>query len=200
MDRWKGKVAVVTGASSGIGAATVVELVKAGMIVVGLARRKELIEKLQEQLPNGGLGNLHAVQCDLTNDGDILRAFGWIYTNVGVIHVLVNNAGIARLTNITDEGNEDILKSVLQTNLWATVLCTKQAVELMKRQLVTGAHIININSCSGHEVFETGSDRPYLNLYPISKFGITALTHVLSQEFRCDDLGYKVTVRIWVYY
>lgn len=196
MHRWIGKVAVVTGASSGIGSAIVVELIKSGMIVVGLARRHELIEALQDQLPSGGFGKLHAVQCDLTNDADIHRAFAWIYETIGCIHVLVNNAGIARLTNITDEDNTDVLKSVLQTNLWASVLCTKEAVEIMKKKLVTGAHIININSCSGHHVFETGSDRPYLNLYPVTKFGITALTEVLRKEFRVDDLGYKVTVRI----
>lgn len=197
MHRWRGKVAVVTGASSGIGSAIAVELVKAGMIVVGLARRVELIEKLQEQLPSGGIGKLHAIHCDLTDDADIRQAFSDIYAKIGVVHVLVNNAGIAPVTNVTDEGNDDVLKNVIQTNLWATVLCTKQAVEIMKLQNVIGGHIININSCSGHEVFETGFDRPCLNLYPATKHGITALTEVLSKEFRSDDLGYKVTVRIW---
>lgn len=195
MQRWRGKVVVVTGASSGIGAAISLELLKSGMIVVGLARRVERIEALQNQIPCTGYGKLHAIQCDVTNDADVRQAFRWIFDQLGVVHVLVNNAGISRLTNITDEGNEDELKSVMQTNLWGTVFCTKQAVEIMKQQQVTGAHIININSSTGHRVHETGGDRAYFNLYPSTKFGVTALTAVLDQEFSADGLGYKITVR-----
>lgn len=201
MHRWVGKVAVVTGASAGIGAAIAVDLVKAGMIVVGLARRKEAVEKLRDQIPSDAAkAKLLAFQCDVTDDASVVAAFEWIGAEFGAIHVLVNCAGVVKLGAITDDDNEEALKSVLQTNLWGLVLCTKKAVELMKREKVTGAHIININSVTGHKVIYTSPTlRPRINLYPVSKFGVTALTEVLRQEFNFDDLKYKVTVSSKIY-
>lgn len=194
MDRWVGKIAVVTGASSGIGAAIAVDLVKAGMIVVGLARRKDRIEELRERIPEKALGKLYAVQCDISCDLEVSRTFAWIFAEIGVVEVLVNNAGFYEPVTITDEGNEEYLKNVLQTNLWGTIYCTKKAVEVMRRQQVIGGHIININSTSGHVVPQALCSKPVQNLYPVAKFGMTALTEVLRQEFRFDEKSYKVTV------
>lgn len=192
MDRWVGKVAVVTAASHRVGAAITIELVKAGMIVVGLAKRKELVEELRELIPSQATGKLYAAKCDVSKELDIIRVFGWILAEVGGINVLVNNAEVQFKGTITNEGDENELKSVLETNLWAAVLCTKKAVEMMKRQRVADAHIININSPDGHEVPQCGFD---MNLYPVSKFGMTALTEVLCNEFRFDQSGIKTTVR-----
>lgn len=195
MQRWEGKVAVVTGASSGIGAAIVVDLVKAGMTVVGLARRKERVEELRSQVPVDASDKLYSYKCDVSNDAEVVDAFAWISTKFGAIHVLVNNAGISRPSAITDEGNEEDLKSVLQTNLWGVVICTKKAVEIMKREKVVGGHIININSVAGHSVIDPYPQaKQQINVYSASKFGVTALTETLRQEFRFDNLGYKVTV------
>lgn len=194
MDRWIGKVAVVTGASSGIGAAIVVDLVKAGLTVVGLARRKERIEELRSKIPNELQDKLHVYRCDVSDDASIVEAFNWISLELGVVHVLVNNAGITKLIGLTDEGNEETLKSILNTNLWGIVLCTKNAVEIMKREKVIGAHIININSVAGHKVPYTVGHKPLLNIYPSTKHGLTALNEVLRQEFNHDNFQYKVTV------
>lgn len=195
MERWVGKVAVVTGASAGIGAAIVVDLVKAGMIVVGLARRKERVEQLRDQIPSEAKEQLHAFQCDVSDDSSVVEAFKWIADKFGAIHVLVNNAGIVKIGAITDEGNEENLKSTLQTNIWGLVLCTKKAVEIMKRGKVNGAHIININSTAGHKVsYDNPKEKPFLNVYPASKFGVTALSEVLRQEFNYDNFQFKVTV------
>lgn len=122
MERWLGEVAIVTGASAGIGVSIVVDFVKACMIVVGLARRS-----------------------DVADDTSVVEAFKWISYKFMVIHVLINNAGIVKGIGITDVGNEEILKSVLQTNLWRLVLCTKNSVEIIKREKATRAKIININ-------------------------------------------------------
>lgn len=195
MERWSGKVAVVTGASSGLGAAIAVDLVGAGMIVVGLARRKEVVEELRSQIPSEAKGKLHAFACDVSNDESVAEAFKLIESELGAIHVLVNNAGTICFGAVTDEGNEEMLKSTLDTNLWGVVLCTKKAVEIMKRNNVTGAHIININSVAGHSVVSISPvKKQAMNVYPSSKFGVTALTEVLRQEFNHDKLQYKVTV------
>lgn len=195
MDRWSGKVAVVTGASSGIGAAIVVDLVKAGMIVVGLARRKNRVEALKKDIPSDATGKLYAVKCDITKDDDIIRAFGWIVFELGSIDVLVNNAGIAKNTTLLEEGNEDELKSVMQTNVWGLIMCTKKTVEIMRRKKIVGGHVININSFLGHYI-PAGGQGPKFNVYPASKFAVTALTEVLRQEFVFDDMKMKVTVRV----
>lgn len=95
MERWAGRIACVTGASSGVGAAICTELVKHGMIVCGLARRKDKVEALRLSL-FGAEGQLNAVECDITKDEDVKRAFTWIEKTLGGIDLLVNNAGIVR--------------------------------------------------------------------------------------------------------
>lgn len=196
MERWVGKVAVVTGASSGIGAAIAVDLVKAGMIVVGLARRNDRVITLRDSIPGEAKHNLHAFHCDVSIDASVVAAFEWIAAEFGAIHVLVNNAGIFKPFSIFDEESEKIMKQMLQTNVWGLVLCTKKAIEIMKREKVVGAHIINMNSYGGHKVFANKrKNKPLFNLYPSTKYAVTALTEVLRQEVNFDKLQYKVTVR-----
>lgn len=193
MQRWAGKVAVVTGASSGIGVAVVQDLIKAGMIVAGLARRVERVEAIKQDIPTDATGKLYAVKCDLTQDDDITRAFNWIEKELGTIDVLVNNAGLVKPGPLFEEGNEDALKEVLQTNLWGLVLCSKRAVEIMRRTNVVGAHVININSVVGHTIPVPVGRAPMVNVYPSSKYGVTAITEVLRQEFNFAKANFKVT-------
>lgn len=95
MERWNGRVAVVTGASSGIGAAVCTELVKCGMIVCGLARRKDKVEALRLSL-FGAEGQLNAIECDITKEEEVKRAYQWIEKTLGGIDLLINNAGVVR--------------------------------------------------------------------------------------------------------
>lgn len=90
-----GRVAVVTGASSGIGAAVCQELVKAGMIVCGLAKRKDKVEQLRLSL-FGVEGQLNAIECDITSEASVQQAYKWIEKTHGGIDLLINNAGIVR--------------------------------------------------------------------------------------------------------
>jgi NADP+-dependent farnesol dehydrogenase len=95
MEKWRGKVAVVTGASAGIGAAIVRDLAKNGVTVVGLARRVEKIEEIARDFPVE-YGKVHAYHCDVSNLQTIRDAFKWIEEKFGVVNILVNNAGIGR--------------------------------------------------------------------------------------------------------
>lgn len=95
MERWNGRVAAVTGASSGIGASICQELVKAGMIVCGLTRRKDKVEQLRLSL-FGAEGQLNAVECDITNEQSVKQAYTWIEKTYGGIDLLINNAGVVR--------------------------------------------------------------------------------------------------------
>jgi len=191
MDRWLGKVAVVTGASSGIGAAIAVDLVKAGVNVVGLARHSERIEALRDTIEKP-IGKLYAIKCDVTKEEDIKKAFAWTEENLGGVDILVNNAGIIRSTFIVEKDNTKLLKEILDTNILGVALCTREAFQSMKRRNVDG-HIVMINSTAGHIVEYVVGTFPSYNMYPPSKFAITGMTEVLRQEFQALDTRVKVT-------
>lgn len=95
MEKWRGKNAVVTGASAGIGAAIVRDLANAGINVAALARRVERLETLKEELKNAP-GKVIAVGCDVSKKESVESAFKSIEDAFGSIHILVNNAGVVR--------------------------------------------------------------------------------------------------------
>lgn len=193
MDRWIGKVAVVTGASAGIGAAIVVDLVNAGMIVVGLARRKERVEELRSKISSDAKGSLYSIKCDVSNEEEILAAFSWIETKLGGVYVLINNAGIIRTCNLVDRGNTQDIRDILNTNVLGVVMCTREAFQSMKRRNVAG-HVVMINSVSGHYVPYFVGTRDSLNIYQPSKHALTAMIEVLRQEFQSQGTQIKITV------
>ncbi|XP_049297259.1 farnesol dehydrogenase-like [Anopheles funestus] len=189
MDRWQGKVAMVTGASSGIGAATVIALAKAGMITFGLARRVERVEELKKDLPAEVRERLHAIRCDVTKEEDILSAFREVEQKFGGVDVLINNAGVARSSyGVLDAKNTQAIRDVIDTNLVALALCSREAYQSMKKRSVDG-HIVHINSILGHNVLPMNT----LNVYPASKYGVTALTETMRHELRMAGTKIKVT-------
>lgn len=190
MDRWIGKVAVVTGASAGIGAAIAVDLANAGMIVVGLARRQERIDALRSKVSSKG-SLLHSYKCDVSQESEIIAAFAWITDQFGGVDVLINNAGIIRTTKLISPGNSQAIRDVLDINLLAVVWCTREAFASMKARSFDG-HIISINSVGGHNVPRIPGST--LNIYPSTKFALTAMTEVLRQEFLAEQTKIKVTV------
>lgn len=193
MERWVNKVAVVTGASSGIGAAIVADLLKAGVIVVGLARRVELVQQIASQVDVELAGSLHAFRCDITEEDDIKAAFSWIDEHLGGADILVNNAGLLPKFNLIDSNNTAILKQTIDTNLFGSIICTREAVQSMKRRSVSNGHVVLINSIFGHGVpFVQGADST--NIYPATKHALTATTEVLRQEFIREGMQIKITV------
>lgn len=188
MDRWVGKVAVVTGSSSGIGAAIAKDLAKAGMVVVGLARRVERVEALKDDLPESAKNLLHAVKCDVSKEEDILKTFKWVEEKFGGVDVLINNAGILRQTDLLDADNTQMLREVVDTNVMGLVLCSREAYQSMKKRSVDG-HIVHINSIAGHRVVNF----PKLNIYSASKHAVTAITETMRNELRTAGTKIKVT-------
>ncbi|XP_049795073.1 farnesol dehydrogenase-like [Schistocerca nitens] len=95
MDRWRGKVALVTGASAGIGRAVAKELVQQGLVVVGVARRLHLLEELSQEVSQLSLpGQLVPRQLDVTEDEAVEATFRWADDTLGGVDVLVNAAGV----------------------------------------------------------------------------------------------------------
>jgi len=192
MNRWNKKIAVVTGASAGIGAAIALELVKEGMTVIGLARRAERAEQLKEKIPKHSKGVFHARECDVRNEEDVKLTFDWIKKTFGGIDVLINNAGVTRSTNLIDIDNTQAIRETVETNIMGVFHCTREAIQSMRSRNVDG-HIILINSIAGHHVPYFGPSSPSLNIYPATKHAITAMTEVIRQELQSQGTKIKVT-------
>lgn len=191
MLKWTGKVAVVTGASSGIGAAIAVELAKQNMVVVGMARRKEKVEALAATVK--GPGKIHAVQCDVTDSTSIANAFDWVERNLGGVDVLINNAGTIRNAQLTDLSKSDELYSTqINTNFTGLVMCTRRALKSMNEREF--GYIININSVGGHFTPNDAFVNMGINIYGATKWAVTNLTEVLRMEMR--NAGGKVRVTV----
>ncbi|ENN80140.1 hypothetical protein YQE_03432, partial [Dendroctonus ponderosae] len=179
-------IAVVTGASAGIGEAIAKLLVRNGVMVAGVARRAESVREHAKKLL-GERGVLHAYQCDLTKQDEILRTFKKITTELGPISILINNAGVLKVSGIID-GDIEKWKAVIDTNVMAVATGIREAVASMKAHNIKG-HIININSTAGHTVL----DFPNAGFYPASKFAVTALTESVRLEINREKLPIKIT-------
>lgn len=188
MERYVGKVAIVTGASSGIGEAIVDSLTKAGMKVVGLARRVERVQNLADKLAkDGAKGKLYAVKCDMRVEDDVVKAFEWTTKNVGNVQVLVNNAGVIAHSNLSEGATEDWRK-ILETNVLGLCIATREATKIMKANKIEG-HIIHINSIAG----QSHLFMPTISVYGASKHAVTNLTEILRQEMVAQKTNIKVT-------
>ncbi|PSN32252.1 Dehydrogenase/reductase SDR family member 11 [Blattella germanica] len=188
MERWIGRVAIVTGASSGIGAAVALELTKKGLKVAGFARRTDKVKEAAKQL-KGSSGELHAVQCDITKEEDILAAFSWVKEHLGGVDVMVNNAGVAHQAFLSD-GQTSEWRQMLEVNVLGLSICTREALKSMKERGVDDGHIIHINSISGHGLPHSIT---MFYMYGASKHAVTALTEGLRRELVKSNTKTRVT-------
>ena len=175
---WRGKVALVTGASSGIGRAVAARLAAEGMIVAACARRVERLEALQEQAQ----GKILALPCDLRDVGDIERMFGQIREAHGGVDVLINNAGLGRAEPLSD-GDDEAWREMLEVNVLALSICTREAIRDMRRRERPG-HVVHVSSMSGHRVPASSG-----GMYAATKHAVRALTEGLRRELRALGLA-----------
>ncbi|XP_046666127.1 farnesol dehydrogenase-like isoform X2 [Homalodisca vitripennis] len=176
MDKWRGKVAVVTGASSGIGAAVARSLVHHGMVVVGLARRDDRIKQLSEELAAAKEpGQLHAIRADVCKEEDLLSAFDWVDRELGGVDVLVNNAGYWSHVGI-DDGTVELWNKILNTNVIGSSICSREYLKSVEKHKKEVGHIFVVNSVVGHIVMV---DSP---MYCASKHALRALSMCLRRK------------------
>jgi NAD(P)-dependent dehydrogenase (short-subunit alcohol dehydrogenase family) len=177
------KVAVVTGASSGLGRAFAIALVQKGAHVYGLARRIERLNALHDELGPC----FHPIACDITQPNDVEAAFQRVIHEAGRLDILINNAGLGRMGPVDELSLED-WDVQMNTNLRGVFLCTRAAVPQMKKQNAAsgfGGHIINIASVAGL------IGNPNLSAYNATKFGVRGFSEAIMQELR--QHGIKVS-------
>ncbi|GBN31637.1 Dehydrogenase/reductase SDR family member 11 [Araneus ventricosus] len=182
MDRWNGRVALVTGASSGIGAALCQTLVQHGLKVVGCSRNVDRIKALAEDdAVKKASGELMAVRCDLRKESDILSTFDEIRRTFGRLDICINNAGLGHDAPLLSGKTSDF-KDMLDVNVLGLTICTREAVKLMKEKAVNDGQIIQISSIGGH--FLPTEGWVGATFYCGTKFMVRALTEGLRRELK----------------
>ena len=171
MDSLNGKVAVVTGASSGIGHAITESLLDKGVRVFGLCRH---IGKIPEAA--------FPISCDLRQPARIAHAFEILQQAVPSIDILVNNAGIAYLSSLL-EGKVDDWDEMWEVNVRGLAVCSQEALKMMAPE---GGRIVNVSSLSGHRVPPTGG------FYAPTKFAVKGLTESMRSELKAAGLPHQV--------
>jgi NAD(P)-dependent dehydrogenase (short-subunit alcohol dehydrogenase family) len=176
------KVAIVTGAGSGIGKAVALALLEEGYAVVLAGRRKEMLEQAVTEAKSAGKRAL-AVPTDVSDPQSVRGLFARTREAFGRLDLLLNNAG----TNAPGIPLEDLSfeqwKAVIDVNLTGAFLCTQEAFKLMKSQEPRGGRIINNGSISAH------APRPNSAPYTSSKHAITGLTKSTSLDGRKYDIA-----------
>jgi NAD(P)-dependent dehydrogenase (short-subunit alcohol dehydrogenase family) len=176
----KMKVALVTGAGSGIGRACAMALAKAGFAVVLAGRRIEPLNAVAAEIGKNTL----AVACDVTDPKSVANLFAQTKEKFGRLDVLFNNAGTGApgTVNLEDLTFEQ-WQNVVNTNLTGPFLCTQEAFKIMKAQTPRGGRIINNGSISAH------APRPNSAPYTSTKHAITGLTKSTSLDGRKYDIA-----------
>lgn len=172
-----GKVAVVTGASKGLGRAIALELANAGCNVVLLSRNLDLLKQVAKDAGSKAL----ALQCDVCDEDELSKATEAIRERFGKIHILVNNAGINIRKNLVDFSPAE-WRQVIDTNLVAPFLVSRAFIPLMMGQGY--GRIINLTSIMSHVAL------PGRTAYAASKAGLLGLTRALALELAPE----KITV------
>lgn len=189
ISRWEGRVALVTGASRGIGAAIAKSLVQHKMIVIGCARNTEKIENLTRECTELGFwGKLIPFKCDLSKETEIDAMFTWIEACHGGADICINNAGMSSGEPIIGCTVEKT-REMLDTNVVALMLCASKSIESMLRRKVDDGHVFNINSLLGHFV----KPLPASHAYGATKFAVTAVTEGIRQELLAKKSRIRVT-------
>src|SRR4051794_13514395 len=172
------RVALVTGAGSGIGAAVVVALARDGWTVVAAGRRLTPLEATAATAGN----EAGPVSCDVTDPSSVESLFAEIESRFGRLDLLFNNAGVFAPAVPLEELTVDQWRLVVDTNLTGAFLCTQAAFRLMKRQVPRGGRIINNGSISAM------TPRPLSAPYTATKHAITGLTKSTSHDGRAYDI------------
>jgi NADP-dependent 3-hydroxy acid dehydrogenase YdfG len=171
-DQSKGRVAVITGASSGIGAATARALAASGYRLALLARRIDRIEALARELDNEAI----AIEADVTNRDALVAVAECVHKELGGADVLINNAGVMLLAPFTSEQRNEF-RHMIEVNLLGAITATEVFLDQLRGG---GGDLVNISSVAGRTA------RPGNGVYAATKWGINGWSESLRQELQPD--------------
>jgi NAD(P)-dependent dehydrogenase (short-subunit alcohol dehydrogenase family) len=177
------RVALVTGAGTGIGRASACALVRAGWTTVFIGRRLALLEEAAGAATAEGSGRAIAIACDVTRSEEVAALFERIRREFGRLDLLFNNAGMGFRTAMIDEVPVEAWQQVVDVNLTGAFLCARAAFAQMRSQQPRGGRIINNGSISAH------APRPGSVPYTATKHAITGLTRALALDGRAYDIA-----------
>ena len=176
------KIAVVTGAGSGIGRASSLALLKKGYKVALAGRRKDALDETAKMAGNN-TPNALAVPTDVTKRDDIVALFAKVKATFGRLDLVFNNAGGGAPPVPLEDLPYETWLGVVAANLTGPFLCTQEAIKIMKDQTPRGGRIINNGSISAH------APRPFSVAYTSTKHAITGLTKSTSLDGRAYDIA-----------
>ena len=176
------KVAVVTGAGTGIGKAVALALMREGYAAVLAGRRKEKLDETAGEGSSTGARSL-VVPTDVSDSQSIKSLFAKTKETFGRLDLLFNNAGIGAPAVPLEELPYETWQKVVDTNLTGMFLCTQEAIKIMKAQQPRGGRIINNGSISAH------APRPRSVAYTATKHAVTGLTKSTSLDCRSYDIA-----------
>ena len=180
MGRLDGKVAVVTGASSGIGEATAYALANEGATIAIGARREEKLHKVADRIRDNG-GSVMAQKLDVTSNAEVTAFFKAAGSLNGGVDILVNNAGLMLLGPMSERPVEE-WRTMMEVNVMGALYCIKAVLPVMVTR--GSGYIVNISSTSGRRTTATGA------VYSGTKFALNAITEGLRKEVH--DRGVRV--------
>jgi len=173
------KIALITGAGTGIGKACAHELMRGGYHVIFTGRRMDVLQAAMKEQE----GSAEAISCDVGKADDVASLFREIEQKHGRLDVLFNNAGIFLAGKLIDELSVEEWQSAVDVNLTGSFLCARAAFSLMRRQVPMGGRIINNGSISAY------APRPGSVPYTVTKHAITGLTKCLALDGRPFDIA-----------
>jgi NAD(P)-dependent dehydrogenase (short-subunit alcohol dehydrogenase family) len=174
------RIALVTGAGSGIGKATALALAKAGYAVVLAGRRKEALDATAAAAKRA---KTLVVPTDVTDPASVKALFAKTKATFGRLDLLFNNAGMGAPPLPMEELSHEQWRRVVDTNLTGPFMCTQEAIKIMKAQKPKGGRIINNGSISAH------APRPFSAPYTSTKHAITGLTKSTALDGRANDIA-----------
>lgn len=180
-EHYNGKIAIVTGANSGIGYAVSEELLKRGAVVYLAGRNPEKIARAAAQLSAYG-DRVRTLIMDVTKEEQVQRGIEETVEKAGRLDFLFNNAGVGGTIPFEMVTLED-WKTIIDTNIWSVIYGVHFAVPIMLRQ--GSGHIVNTSSIAGIV------PPPFQALYSLTKFGVTGMTECLKYEFAEKGLHFS---------